>query len=335
MLELTGLSDVIRVLSGVYVLLAVGAVGMIVFGAGADLFRLVGVLSWFNLSRNPHVRLWRKPPFGSRFSECLGRIALVVCVTFNVAACGKAPSVPDRVERKDGLAYIPIDDTAFLIPEKTWLKGYSRNSTDGLVASITLHATIPDVQPWSSERHEEMYWPAGPGKKLEIRIKGDRADQVQVFPVVPNSIRQSFEFIEEPSDQAAQGLRRFRELWSFYKDEKAEMEAIRRWGREFVEKRRRDAGKPMLGTVYYEFIEHERVKYFIHCSDSKEVVFQGCHLLFPLTQTLMVDVHFVRDHIRDIVAMADKLSDRLREFEAAGLAYRAARIQSEPPSSRQ
>jgi hypothetical protein len=55
--------------------------------------------------------------------------------------------LPDPVKSKNGLSYIPIDDTAFLIPEKTWLKGYSRNSTDGMVYSITLHATVPDVQP--------------------------------------------------------------------------------------------------------------------------------------------------------------------------------------------
>jgi hypothetical protein len=39
-----------------------------------------------------------------------------------------------------------------------------------------------------------------------------------------------------------------------------------------------------------------------------------------LARTLMVDVHFVRDHISDIVSMADRLSERLREFEHAGLA---------------
>lgn len=304
---------------------------MIELGPAAYLFRLVGVLVWLNLSRAAHMQVSRKPPFGSRFLEYLGRIALVVCVIFSVAACGKAAGVPDPVERKDGLAYIPIDDTAFLIPEKTWLKGYSRNSTDGLVASITLHATIPDVQPWSPERHEEMYWPAGPGKKLEIYIKGGGSRAPDFL--VPRNSRPPGEFIEEPSDQAVQGLRRFRKLWSFYKDEKAEMEAIRRWGWEFVEKRRRDAGKPMLGTVYYEFIEHERVKYFIHCSDSGGGLFKGCHLLIPWTPTVMVDVYFVRDHIGHIVTMADKLGDKLREFEAAGLARRAVLQSQAQPSS--
>lgn len=279
---------------------------------------------------------------GTRLLDGLCRLALAFCMAFALAACdhspipdiaraikvfkkhAAAPRLPDPVERKDGLAYIPIDDTAFLIPEKTWLKGYARHSTDGLVASITLHATIPDVQPWSQARHEEMYWSAGPGKTLEIRIYGDRASQVRNFPDVPRSIRQRSDFIEEPSDQAAQGLRRFRELWT-YKLEPAELEKHRKeFGDEQVNRLLAKDGTPDLSTTYYEFIEHDRVKYLVDCSDSKDGLFQGCHLMFPLARTLMVDVTFVRDHIRDIVAMADKLNERLHEFEAAGLARRAA-----------
>jgi len=37
----------------------------------------------------------------------------------------------------------------------------------------------------------------------------------------------------------------------------------------------------------------------------------------------MVDVHFTRDDIPHIVSMADKLSDKLREFESAGSTYQA------------
>jgi hypothetical protein len=175
-----------------------------------------------------------------------------------------------------------------------------------------------------------MYWPSGPGKKLEIYIYGDRADQIRAFHHVPRSVRQSFEFIEEPSDQAAQGLRKFRQLWPSYSEEDAK-EGLTKFGQEHVESMRKHAGKPMMDTSFYEFIEHDRVKYFIYCSDSKGGLFQGCHLLFPWARTLMVDVHLVRDDIRYIVAMADKLSDRLREFEATGQAYRAAKSQSPSP----
>lgn len=93
-----------------------------------------------------------------------------------LAGCDRMVSsqkLPNPVQSQDGMSYIPIDDTAFLIPDKTWLKGYGLNSTDGMVSNITLHATVPDVQPWSQARHEEMYWPAGPGKKLLIDIKGN------------------------------------------------------------------------------------------------------------------------------------------------------------------
>jgi hypothetical protein len=270
-----------------------------------------------------------------RLLHSLFLAALVSCLAFGLVACKRSSRLPNPVESKDGVSYIPIDDTAFLIPEKTWLKGYSRNSTDGLVCCITLHATIPDVQPWSQTRHEEMYWPAGPGKKLEVHVYGDRADPMRVFHHVPSSVFQSFEFIEEPSDQAAQGLRRFRQIWTFYKDKSAEDEAARQFGRESVEARRRNAGKPMLDTTFYELVEHDQVKYFIYCSDSQGGLFQDCHLLFPLAQTLMVDAYFVRDHIRDIVAMADKLSAKLREFEAAGLARRAAQSQSGSPKPSQ
>lgn len=238
--------------------------------------------------------------------------------------------LPDPVQSKDGLSYIPIDDTAFLVPEKTWLRGYSRKSTDGMVGSITLHATVPDVQPWSQARHEEMYWPAGPGKKLEIYVKGGGSRAPDFY--VSRSKRPPNEFIEEPSDQAAQGLRRFRQSWGAYTEEDAK-EGLKTFGPEHVERMRGHANKPMMSTVYYEYIQNDRVKYFIYCSDSKEGLFQGCHLLIPWTPTVMVDVYFIRDHIRDIVSMANLLSERLREFEDAGLAYRATLSQSVPPSS--
>lgn len=259
--------------------------------------------------------------------------ALVSCLACGVAGCKKSSRLPNPVESKDGVSYIPINDTAFLIPEKTWLKGYGRNSTDGLVSSITLHATIPDVQPWSQARHEEMYWPAGPGEKLVIHIKGDRADQTKAFPHVPSSVFQSFEFVEEDSDQAAQGLRRFRKL---RRVDPAGVPKLRKeFGDKAVDELLAKDGTPYMDTVYYERIEHERVKYFIYCSDSKEPLFQGCHLLFPCSGTLMVDVDFDRDHIRDIVAMADKLHDHLRNFEGAGQAYRATKSKPGSTSSTQ
>lgn len=238
-----------------------------------------------------------------------------------------ATRLSNPVESKDGLSYIPIDDTAFLIPEKTWLKGYGRNSTDGAVSSITLHATVPDVQPWSQERHEEMYWPAGPGKKLLIYIKGGRK-RAEDFSVSRRD-RPPGEFVEEPSDQAAQGLRRFRKLWPAYTDEDAK-NGLKRFGSKHVESMKESAGTPMMDTVYYELVYQDWVKYFIRCDDelSQHQIWLGCHLLIPWTPTITVDVEFMRNEISTIVSMADKLSGRLREFEVAALTHQAAKPQS-------
>ena len=237
--------------------------------------------------------------------------------------------LPDPVQSKDGVAYIPIDDTAFLVPEKTWLRGYARNSTDGMVANITLHASVPDVQPWSPERNDAMYWKAGPGLSLRIDIKGGRVSAPDFD--VPRSQRPHGEFIEEPSDQAEQGLRRFRRSWGEYTEEDAK-EGLKKFGAEHVESRRLNANQPMKDTVYYEYIQNDRVKYSIYCSDG-DGLFHICHLSFPWARSLMVDIEFARRDIKNIVAMADKVSERLREFEAAGLTQRAAIAAPTPPVS--
>ena len=237
--------------------------------------------------------------------------------------------LPDPVQSKDGVAYIPIDDTAFLVPEKTWLRGYSTKLTDGSVGSITLHASVPDVQPWSPERNSAMYWKAGPGLSLQIVIKGGRVSAPDFD--VPRSQRPPGEFIEEPSDQAAQGLRRFRRSWGIYPEKDAEKDT-RQFGAEFVERMRGHNGKPMMDTVYYEYIQNGRVKYSIYCSDG-DGLFHICHLLMTWTPTVAIDITFARRDIKHIVAMADKVSERLREFEAAGLAHRAAIAAPTPPVS--
>ena len=239
--------------------------------------------------------------------------------------------LPDPVQSKDGVAYIPIDDTAFLVPEKTWLRGYARNSTDGMVANITLHASVPDVQPWSPERNDAMYWKAGPGLSLRIDIQGNRAEVHLHFHEVPHSRQWDGQFIEEPSDQAEQGLRRFRRSWGEYPEEDAAKDKAR-FGADFVERMRSHNGKPMMDTVYYEYIQNDRVKYSIYCSDG-DGLFHICHLLMTWTPTVAIDIEFARRDIKHIVAMADKVSERLREFEAAGLAHRAAIAAPTPPVS--
>ncbi len=58
---------------------------------------------------------------------------LALAALLTLSACNRSPALPNPVESKDGVSYIPIDDTSFLIPDKTWLTGVSRKATDGTV----------------------------------------------------------------------------------------------------------------------------------------------------------------------------------------------------------
>lgn len=98
------------------------------------------------------------------FSQMLFSVLLCLATT----ACGK--DLPNPVERKDGVARIPIDGLVFVIPEKTWLKGYHRNKTDGLVHGFDLHAFAPTVEPWSPDKDERMYKVPGWGARIEIAV---------------------------------------------------------------------------------------------------------------------------------------------------------------------
>lgn len=83
-----------------------------------------------------------------------------------------------------------------------------------------------------------------------------------------------------------------------------------------------------MHAVYYELLEENRMKYFIRCTEGSAGLFEGCHLYFPVSKSVMAEVHFVSDHLRQIVSMADRLSAKVQEFQAAGLAYRAAKSAS-------
>lgn len=107
--------------------------------------------------------LARKP----RFRESVA-VVIALCTLWNTAACGR--NLPNPVTVKDGLARIPIGDMVFVIPEKTWLKGYSRNSTDGLVSGFQLHAVAPEVEPWSPENNARMYKVPGWGAQIQVTV---------------------------------------------------------------------------------------------------------------------------------------------------------------------
>ncbi len=244
-------------------------------------------------------------------------------VIFIVSGCNsdhKQSRSSDPVETKNGMAFIPLDNTVFLIPEKTWLTGYGRKSTDGLVSRIQLHATVPDAQPWSKERHDEMYWRAGPGKKLEISVTGNVNIDRHLM-----SRRYDPKYIEEISDQAEQGLRRFRKLRPKF-NAKAYEERLYEYGKEFADILKLNAGKPYLDNVYYEKVENDKVKYYINCNDETKGLFLGCHLYYFPYHNIKVDIYFIRRNIEHIVSMADKVVEKLKQFEMAGKAYQVKKV---------
>jgi hypothetical protein len=262
---------------------------------------------------------------GKNLLQLFGYFFLIACFSGALPGCSKVEPLPNPVESKEGLAYIPIDDTAFLVPEKTWLTNYSRNSDDGKINSISLHATVPDVSPWSKLRDEEMYRRAGPGKKLLITIQGNQiGDYRDHFHEVPHSRMWQFKFAEEPSDQIEQGLRKFREILMQNSEIGASTDS-KEAKYEAIGRRNKDGDILFTNTVYYEYIENEKVKYFIRCSDGPGPIWHICHLSFPWGRTLMIDIEFSRDDISNVVSMAKKVEIRVSEFEVAANQYLARR----------
>ena len=260
---------------------------------------------------------------GKNLLQLFGYFFLIACFSGALPGCSKVEPLPNPVESKEGLAYIPIDDTAFLVPEKTWLTSYSRYSEAGKISSISLHATVPDVSPWSKLRDEEMYRRAGPGKKLLITIQGNQiGDYRDHFHEVPHSRMWQFKFAEEPSDQIEQGLRKFREILMQNSEIGASTDS-KEAKYEAIGRRNKDGDILFTNTVYYEYIENEKVKYFIHCNDGPGPIWDLCHVSFPWGRTLMIDIEFNRDDISNIVSMAKKVEVRVSEFEVAANQYLA------------
>lgn len=192
--------------------------------------------------------------------------------------------LPNPVISQNGQSYIPIADTAFLIPEKTWLTGYGRNSTDGMVSSISMHATLPDVQPWSPAVNDVMYTGSNPGRKVDIEIMDTRHTEfIQRFPVFPRS-RWGGELVEVPSDLADIGLRKFKYERS-------------------------------LDMDFYEVVNSGEVIYFMYCRST-------CYLSFPWRKTLEINLTFSRNDVRHSVMVANKVKVLLDTFERAGLRFK-------------
>jgi hypothetical protein len=118
-----------------------------------------------------------------------------VLLALVTVSCGK--SVPNPVDETKDPARIPFGDTVFVIPKKTWLTGYSRRSTDGMVSHISLHALAPNVEPWSPAVHDRMYRGFGWGDRIEIDLS-DREYKRKVTEKIVSETH-GCNFIQSPS----------------------------------------------------------------------------------------------------------------------------------------
>jgi hypothetical protein len=164
------------------------------------------------------------------------------------------------------------------------------------VDSFFVHATAPDIEPWSEAVNAQMYPERGPGKRVDIFVKSYKRENfdflARIFPQAPQSRwRGASPLVEVESDHKDNDLRKFRDLKN-------------------------------KGTVFYEYIESNKVRYFIYCNENENPpVRQHCHLSFPWTPPLFVDLSFTRNYLPYSIRMADKITEKLEEFEAAGKAY--------------
>lgn len=213
-------------------------------------------------------------------------------------ACNR---LPNPVEKKNGYSWIPIQDTAFLVQDKTWLKGYSRNSTDGLVSSLTLHAMAPTIQPWNQQINNTMYPPLGRGAAVQINVRSTyRTDFPEHFSRFPQSRWGGHTLIEEPSEFKEFGLRQFREKPYRFKEGQFKGRIV------------------PSHSVFFEKVEGEKVKYFIQCYDKDDGSQKACHLSFPYGSSLIVEINYLRKYLPSSIEIADKISEKLKEFETDG-----------------
>lgn len=98
------------------------------------------------------------------------RTILVVLLVL-ITGCGPKVLESGIYDKELHSTYMPFGDTAFLIPNETWLKRFAVNAATKEIDYIQLHATV-DGQSWSEKVHNRMYPGGGfQGDRLEIVIK--------------------------------------------------------------------------------------------------------------------------------------------------------------------
>lgn len=227
-----------------------------------------------------------KPIFGSRLRRTL---FLSLSLLFSAMGCGQ----PNPVDDSPDPTYIPFADTAFLIPRKIWLKGYSRNSTDGKVSYIKLHALGPEVKPWSPAVNDRMYGIPGWGEHLEISMNNYHVNSLEITEQ---------RFLEwgyklKPSNVFNDPAIRFYE------------------GQDFRS----------YGDRYAYFMKG-RIKYWMLCYKPEPNDLPGrfyhCDTHFRYKQKYPVTITFGSHFLRHWVAIAQKTERLLEQLEGAGAAYK-------------
>lgn len=212
-------------------------------------------------------------------------IGAALLLLWSTASCGR--SLPNPVTVKDGLARIPIGTMVFVIPEKTWLKGYSRNSTDGLVSGFQLHASAPEVEPWSPENNARMYKVPGWGTQIQVTV--------DLPPEGTHLRKQTQELFEKEdgcyfSEPTAYSMKNVRVCQNNY--------------------------KRILG-----YLQDGQFKYILYCDSDvakKREVFSTdpeCRLNFRYRETLLIQATFAERYSKSAFDIAKRLEAKLIEFD--------------------
>lgn len=220
--------------------------------------------------------------------------ALLVLIT----GCGPKVLEPGIYDKELHSTYMPFGNTAFLIPNETWLRSFAVNKGSGEIDYIKLHATV-DGQPWSEKVHKRMYPGGHQGDHLEIVVKFDSSDtikerkeKVKRFKTSPYSLEDGDEWISIPSSY--QGWESYQRI------------------------RKSSIGKSTYSPIIYVFEENGEVKYLM--GD-----FIGEKIIFAYNDYALVEVLFSPfrqdEQMARAIQTAEFFRSKLSEFERAGLEY--------------
>ena len=225
---------------------------------------------------------------------------ILLALLILVSGCGPKVLEPGIYDKELHLTYMPFGDTAFLIPNETWLRSFAVNKGSGEIDYIKLHATI-DGQPWSEKVHDRMYPGGGfQGDRLEIVIKfrshytiEKRKEYIQWFKTLPYSIKNnnSFKEVVSPYDG-----------WKTY--ENISNTSYR--------------GGVTYNPIIYVFEESAEVKYLMDD-------LLGEKITFAYNDYALVEVLFSPfrqdEQMARAIQTAEFFRSKLSEFEQVGLEY--------------